>query len=87
MEALDGDTLSAAVAAELRGYRAAKQMTIEALAREAGISKRHLIRILKAETDIDVRTISLLMDALGEDPAQLMVRAVERTRHHGRIAQ
>lgn len=70
--------LNAAVAAELRGYRAAAQMTMDQLAKNAGISKRQVIRLLNGERDIDVRVIGMLCDALKIDPRELMVRAVDR---------
>lgn len=84
MNAPEGDDygLNAAVAAELRGYRAARQMTMDQLAKEAGISKRQVIRLLHAERDIDVRVIALLCAALKVDPRELMSRAVESVFAH-----
>lgn len=72
------DPLTLAVAAELRAYRAAAELTIEELAAKAGIGVRTLKRVLKAERDIDVRTIELLVAAMDVDPQELFARATSR---------
>lgn len=69
------DPLTAAVAAELRAYRAASRLTIEQLAEATDISSRTLKRLLNAQRDIDVRVIDLLARALDFDPEELMARA------------
>lgn len=69
------DPLTAAVAAELRAYRAASRLTIDQLAEASGVNARTLKRLLNAQRDIDVRVIDLLSRALEFDPDELMARA------------
>lgn len=80
------DPLTVAVAAELRAYRAAAELTIEELAAKSGVGTRTLKRILKAERDIDVRTIQLLCAAMGVDPQELFARASGRANPERRSA-
>lgn len=78
------DALTAAVAAELRAYRAASRLTIDQLAETTGIGSRTLKRLLNAQRDIDVRVIDLLSTALEFDPEELMARARARAQRDGK---
>lgn len=70
--------LNAAVAAELRGERAAKELTTKQLSEMAGIPYASLRRYLGAERHIDVATLAELCEALGLDVGELVSRAAER---------
>lgn len=70
--------LNAAVAAELRAERAAKDLTAKDLSALAGIPYASLRRYLGAERHIDVATLAELCRALDLDVGALVARATER---------
>ncbi len=70
-----GKQFNAAVAAELRAERAAKQMTVDALAAASGVPKGTLLRYLNAQRDIPVPALADLASALSIDPAVVLDRA------------
>ena len=76
--ATPAEGLNAAVAAELRGERAAKDLTTKQLSERAGIPYASLRRYLGAERHIDVATVAALCGALGLKPAEIVARASER---------
>jgi len=70
--------LNAAVAAELRAERAAKDLTAKQLSALAGVPYASLRRYLGAERHIDVATLAELCRALDLDVVALVARAAER---------
>ncbi|MGN0065781.1 MAG: helix-turn-helix domain-containing protein [Nocardioides sp.] len=70
--------LNAAVAAELRAERAAKDLTTKELSALAGIPYASLRRYLGAERHIDVATVAALCGALGLEAGELVARASDR---------
>ena len=69
------DSLTTAVALEIRGLRNSRRMTQPELAERTGISLSTIKRIEAATTDIDVRQISLITDVLQIEVAELFRRA------------
>ena len=73
-----GKQFNAAVAAELRAERAAKKITVDALATSSGMPKGTLLRYLNAQRDIPVPALADIASALGIDPALVLDRASAR---------
>jgi len=70
--------LNGAVAAVLRGERAATGMTLEQLAEASGIPLVSVQRFLAAKRAIDVQVLSALSDALGVSAIHVVKSAQER---------
>jgi transcriptional regulator with XRE-family HTH domain len=70
--------MNAAVAAELRAERAARQLTVEQLAERSLIPKRTLLRLLNAERSINIEHLAAMAEALDTDPIRIMNRAEQR---------
>lgn len=70
--------LNAAVAAELRGERAAQNLTVQELAARSEVPYASLRRYLSGERDIDVAVLAALAAALGTTPARIVVAAEDR---------
>lgn len=73
-----GAGLNGAVAAVLRGERAASGMTLEQVAAKAGIPVVTVQRLLAAKRAIDVAAIEALADALGTTPPDVVAAAKDR---------
>lgn len=67
-ESDDAKAFSDAVAAELSEQRKRLGMTYDEVEEETGISKRHLIRILKGETSATMEQFFLVTQALATRP-------------------
>lgn len=67
--------LNAAVAATLNGERTAAGLTHDDLAELSGVNKRTLMRLLKAQRDIDVNVMAALAAVFNLTPAELLAKA------------
>lgn len=86
----DPQTVTAAIARNVRGHRARHGWTLDALASRAGLSKGMLVQVEQARTNPSIATLCRLADALGvplarlvdvaEAPAVRLVRAEEAVR-------
>lgn len=70
--------LNAAVAAQLRAERAANEMTIEQVAKRAGVSEISVRRYLKAQRHIDLGVLEALTAAMGTTTSAVIEAAQER---------
>lgn len=72
--------INEAVAAELRAERSAltPKVSVDALALKSGVPKRTLVRMLKAERNINVVMLRAIAQGLGVEPAEIMRRAERR---------
>lgn len=70
--------LNAAVAAQLRAERAAADLTVEQLAREADMSPVSVQRYLRGKRHIDVAVLFQLAKALEVEPAEIVANAQRR---------
>jgi predicted transcriptional regulator len=72
------------MAAEIRGERAASNLTIEQLSTASGVPLSTLKRILKGDIDVNVADLGAIAAALSEatekpvTPQEFMKRAVQR---------
>lgn len=78
MNAMHAKGLTAALAAELSGARAAARMTIDLVAASTGISKSSLLRLFNARREITMQDIARLGELFDVEPVELMRRAQER---------
>lgn len=67
-----------AMAAELRAERARQELTLEAIANEAGMQIKTVQRYLKGERDIPFTRLRAICAALKVSPVELMVRVEKR---------
>ena len=72
-----GDAYNAALAAELRAERGRKQITIDKLVTETGLSKSAVLNYLNSKRDIPVPALLELCRALNVSPRVLFDRAYE----------
>ena len=63
-----GDTFNSAVAAELRGERAKKQLTVDSLVASTGYAKTTVLNYLNGKRDIPLPALAELCRALSVDP-------------------
>ncbi|MFZ4843988.1 helix-turn-helix domain-containing protein [Mycetocola saprophilus] len=70
--------INQATAAELRGERAAANLTLEELVEATGLSLSTLRRIFRGDTDIDVTHLVTLAGAFGTTAEILFARASSR---------
>lgn len=70
--------LNGAVAAVLRGERAATGLTLDQLAEKSGISLTSVQRFLQAKRDINVAVLAALAEALDTTPEAVVAAAQER---------
>lgn len=89
MSRMDTDSYAAAynaaVAAELRAERAARQMTVEELAQSAGMVKGTLLRYLNAQRPIPIPALYSICIALKVDAGKILDRGLvrlEREKNH-----
>lgn len=68
----------AAVAEQLRAERAASGLTIDALAKRAGLGRNTIMRFESGERSPNVEQLSAITDALGLTLTTLLVRAQDR---------
>jgi transcriptional regulator with XRE-family HTH domain len=66
------------IAQAINAERAARGMTIKALATASGVPERSLIRVLKCERDLNVAQLAKLAAALGVLPSYLQLEAERR---------
>lgn len=66
------DTLNGRVAANLRAQLAARQMRHEDLAVKAGLSRGAVTAMLSGGSNITLRKLELMADALEIEPAKLL---------------
>lgn len=67
-----------AIAEQLRAERAARGLTIDGLAAEAGIHRSSVIRYLDGERDIKMSALFAMAGALGLTVPELLTRAEQR---------
>lgn len=79
--------LNAAAAAELRGLREEKGMTVRGLSAASGVPLRTLVRLLQAERPITFEPLCALADALGVSVSMIISRAEDRLREEQRVPQ
>lgn len=72
-----GEAFAKAVAAELRGERAKKDLLVSDLVERAGISKSAVLHYLNGQRDIPIPAFFALCDALGVSPTVIFKRAEE----------
>ncbi|GII55686.1 transcriptional regulator [Planotetraspora thailandica] len=68
----DPETLAAAIAANVRGQRAHRGMTLDELATRSNVSRGMLIQIEQGRTNPSVNTLSRIGDALGVTVGRLV---------------
>ncbi|GAA1310131.1 transcriptional regulator [Planotetraspora silvatica] len=68
----DPETLAAAIAANVRGQRAHRGMTLDELAARSNVSRGMLIQIEQGRTNPSVNTLSRIGDALGVTVGRLV---------------
>ncbi|GAA3005635.1 XRE family transcriptional regulator [Streptosporangium longisporum] len=92
---MDPETITAAVANNVRAQRAHRQMTLDELAARSGVSRGMLVQVEQARTNPSISTLTRIADALGVTVARMVevsdtpvVRVVSRadviTFPHGR---
>ena len=79
--------LNAAAAAERRGLREEKGMTVRGLSAASGVPLRTLVRLLQAERPITFEPLCALADALGVSVSMIISRAEDRLREEQRVPQ
>ncbi|GAB3906132.1 hypothetical protein GCM10027612_76890 [Microbispora bryophytorum subsp. camponoti] len=68
----DPATITAAIAANVRGQRAHRGMTLDELAARSNVSRGMLIQVEQGRTNPSVNTLSRIADALGVTLARLV---------------
>ena len=78
MNAATVSTMVTAVAEQLRAERAAVGLTIDALAKRAGLGRNTIMRFESGERTPDVAQLDAITGALGLSITTLMLRAQDR---------
>jgi len=73
-----GSSFNAAVAAEFRAERGAKQLTVEQLAEQSGLVPGTLLRYLNGKRAIPIPALYYIAKALDVPPREIVVRAEKR---------
>jgi transcriptional regulator with XRE-family HTH domain len=68
----DSETLTAAIADNVRAQRAHRGMTLDELAARSGVSRGMLVQVEQARTNPSVATLAKIGDALGVSVARLV---------------
>lgn len=72
------DNLPAATVEQLQAERGAKRLTYKQLADASGLKEQTVMRYLTGKRDIPFPELVALSEALGLDPAELLIRASQR---------
>lgn len=83
---MDPETITAAVANNVRAQRAHRQMTLDELAARSGVSRGMLVQVEQGRTNPSITTLTRIADALGVTVARMVevsdtpvVRVVHRS--------
>lgn len=74
-------TMSGAVLAEIRAEMGRQRVSGAALARALGQSQTHVAAILRGDTTLSVDQLEAIIDALGVDWTEVLIRADGRLRN------
>ncbi|MFI6507312.1 helix-turn-helix domain-containing protein [Streptosporangium sp. NPDC050855] len=69
---MDPETITAAVANNVRAQRAHRQMTLDELAARSGVSRGMLVQVEQARTNPSISTLTRIADALGVTVARMV---------------
>ncbi|GAA4223438.1 transcriptional regulator with XRE-family HTH domain [Streptosporangium album] len=69
---MDPETITAAVANNVRAQRAHRQMTLDELAARSGVSRGMLVQVEQGRTNPSINTLTRIADALGVTVARMV---------------
>ncbi|MFJ2031881.1 helix-turn-helix domain-containing protein [Streptosporangium sp. NPDC087985] len=69
---MDPETITAAVANNVRAQRAHRQMTLDELATRSGVSRGMLVQVEQGRTNPSINTLTRIADALGVTVARMV---------------
>jgi transcriptional regulator with XRE-family HTH domain len=69
---MDPETITAAVANNVRAQRAHRQMTLDELAARSGVSRGMLVQVEQGRTNPSINTLTRIADALGVTVARIV---------------
>ncbi|GAA3092275.1 helix-turn-helix domain-containing protein [Streptosporangium carneum] len=69
---MDPETITAAVANNVRAQRAHRQMTLDELAARSGVSRGMLVQVEQGRTNPSITTLTRIADALGVTVARIV---------------
>ncbi|WP_436760147.1 helix-turn-helix domain-containing protein [Streptosporangium sp. V21-05] len=69
---MDPETITAAVANNVRAQRAHRQMTLDELAARSGVSRGMLVQVEQGRTNPSISTLTRIADALGVTVARMV---------------
>jgi transcriptional regulator with XRE-family HTH domain len=69
---MDPETITAAVANNVRAQRAHRQMTLDDLAARSGVSRGMLVQVEQGRTNPSINTLTRIADALGVTVARIV---------------
>ncbi|WP_030913538.1 helix-turn-helix domain-containing protein [Streptosporangium amethystogenes] len=69
---MDPETITAAVANNVRAQRAHRQMTLDELAARSGVSRGMLVQVEQGRTNPSITTLTRIADALGVTVARMV---------------
>lgn len=69
---MDPETITAAVANNVRAQRAHRQMTLDDLAARSGVSRGMLVQVEQGRTNPSINTLTRIADALGVTVARMV---------------
>ncbi|WP_406312464.1 XRE family transcriptional regulator [Streptosporangium sp. NBC_01639] len=69
---MDPETITAAVASNVRAQRAHRRMTLDELAARSGVSRGMLIQVEQGRTNPSINTLTRIADALGVTVARMV---------------
>ncbi|GGK51440.1 transcriptional regulator [Planomonospora parontospora subsp. parontospora] len=69
---MDPETITAAIANNVRAQRAHRQMTLDELAARSGVSRGMLVQVEQGRTNPSINTLTRIADALGVTVARMV---------------